>query len=137
LTQRIFIAIRVPDRHDQRIVVAETIKEAARRAGYQPFVAYQEIQSLGLSTGKEFMPFAREQMRLCDLVLIAYDPDLRGGLIEAGMAYAWGIPIWVVHPVGIRVSSSLLGCAEQVIAYQDLQDMTDQLASALDDWQHK
>ncbi len=132
--RNVFISIRVPGEHDQRFLLAETIKNAVIRSGSQPFVAYQEILRLGLASSQEFMPFVRRQLRLCSLVIVAYDSELRGGLIEAGLAYAWNIPIWVLHQTGIRVSSSILGCADQTIAYENLQHLDARLAAGLDAW---
>ena len=47
----------------------------------------------------------------------------RGGLIEEGIAYAAGVPIWLLHCRGQRVSTSALACAERVIEYENLDDI--------------
>ena len=102
-----------------------------RRAGHQAFVAYREIQQRGWQDGREFMPFVRQHLRGSGLLLLVYTPDLRGGLIEAGMAYAWDVPIWLVQRRGERVSSSARGCAERIFAYDDLEALAAMLENAL------
>jgi hypothetical protein len=80
------------------------------------------------SRGKGFlrqgnMPFVRGHLLSCKLLLILYHPELRGGLIELGIAFAYGIPIWLTHHRGETVSSSALGCANRVLEYETLEDL--------------
>lgn len=132
MPEKIFIAMKVPRQKDgQREQLARQLAAWITHAGYEPFIAYREIQRLGNPSPQVFMPFVRQAMRSCRLAIILYHPALRGGLIEAGLAFAGGIPIWVAHKSGERVSSSLLGCAERVLAYFDLADLQEQLTQAL------
>jgi hypothetical protein len=94
-------------------------------------VASDEIAGQGLIDPKRFMPFVRGHLRNASLVILLNHPDLRGGLIEAGMAYAWDIPIWLCHKPGERVSSSMRGCAAVTIIYETLDDLQDKLSSRL------
>ncbi len=98
------------------------VADAVRRAGHTPFVAYQEIAQRGLKP-KVFMPFVRQQIQQSGLTIVLYVPELRGGLIEEGIAYAAGVPIWLLHCRGQRVSTSALACAERVIEYENLDDI--------------
>ena len=77
------------------------------------------------------MPFVRGHLRCADLVILLNHPELRGGLIEAGMAYAWDIPIWLCHKPGERVSSSMRGCADVTIEYTTLDELHDKLSDQL------
>ena len=132
MSEKIFIAMKVPRQGDEeRRLIAEMLAESITRSGHEPFISYQEIQGLGSPSPQAFMPFVRQAMRSCQLAIILYDPSLRGGLIEAGLAYAEGIPIWVSQPSGEQVSSSLLGCAERVLVYCDPADLQEQLTQAL------
>src|SRR5512139_816413 len=88
-------------------------------AGLVPFVATQEIARQGL-TPAQFMPFVRQRIQQAGLVIVIYDAELRGGLIEEGIAYAVGVPIWLLHRRGERVSSSARACAALVIEYAHL-----------------
>jgi len=116
---QIFIAARVPRANIHQQAICEQAARAVQRSGHTPFLAYQEIQARGLAQARQFMPFVRDKLRHADLLVLLYDSDLRGGLIEAGMAYAWRKPIWLAHASDARVSSSVLGVAAQVIVYQD------------------
>ncbi len=91
-------------------------------AGHTPFAAWQEIEQRGL-LAVEFMPFVRQQISKSDLLLVLYHPELRGGLIEMGIAYGFGIPVWLAHRTGERVSSSALGCASETIPYNTLEEL--------------
>jgi len=118
---KIFISLKAPRDDDQR-TASLALAEAARAGGHQPFVAWREIEEQGF-TPQQFMPFVREHLRTCDLYLMLYHPELRGGLIEQGIAYAYRIPIWLVHQNDHQVSSSALGCANLVLQYSSLEDL--------------
>jgi hypothetical protein len=64
-------------------------------------------------------------------MIVLYHPELRGGLIELGLAYAQSIPIWLCYPSGQRVSSSALGCADLTIEYVDIESLQKQLSTNL------
>jgi len=124
---RVFISSRVPKAGDGREEVVSAAVRAALDAGWQPFVAFQEIQRRGLRQAAAFMPYVRAAIETSQLVLVLYDSELRGGLIELGIAYALGVPLWLCHRQDTPVSSSALGCAAQVIAYHGAADLTAQL----------
>lgn len=128
---RVFIALKVPRGNTERLRLSWVLAAEARRAGHTPFVGWQEIVRRRLVSPNVFMPFIRQNIRLSGLFWLAYHPELRGGLIEAGMAYAFGVPVWLLYPAGQEVSSSALGCANRLIAYTNLDDLADQLRQAL------
>ena len=128
---KIFIVVKVPRGNVERRQIAERIAALTRQAGHHPFVAYQEIVKQGLSEPAAFMPFARQHVRSSGLLIVVYHPELRGGLIEMGIAYAEGIPIWLLHKAGENISSSALGCADLVVEYQDLDDLSNLLLEAV------
>lgn len=132
---KIFIVIRVPRDDPRREELAALAERTTRLAGHMPFVAYQEIIRAGISQPREFMPFVRREIAGAQLMLILYDSELRGGLIEAGIAYAFGVPIWLAHQAGGKVSSSALGCASRVIAYRDPDDLQEQLIECYRAWE--
>jgi hypothetical protein len=128
---KIFIAMKVPRAEVELRLAADLLAATIEATGHQPFVATDEIARRGLTEPKDFMPFVREHLRSADLLILLNHPDLRGGLIEAGMAYAWDIPIWLCHQPGERVSSSMRGCADATIEYVSLDDLHDKLFSNL------
>jgi len=128
---KVFIGMKVPRADKELRLAADLLPATVKATGHQPFLATDEIASRGLTDPKDFMPFVREHLRNADLVIILNHPDLRGGLIEAGMAYAWDIPIWLCHKPGERVSSSVRGCADVAIEYATLDDLRDKLSGRL------
>jgi hypothetical protein len=127
---KVYIVSRLP-RSDQGIAdLANLVVNETNKASHQPFVAFQEIINQGFLDARIFMPFVRQQIRRSDLVIVLYDSNLRGGLVEEGIAYADGIPIWLLHQAGDRVSSSALGCADLVIAYGSKDELVERLGIA-------
>ena len=115
--------MKVPRADAELRQAADMLAETIASAGHQPFLATDEIAKRGLTDPQDFMPFARQNLLDSDLVILLYHPELRGGLIEAGMAYAQDIPIWLCHRTGERVSSSMRGCADVTIEYEGLDDL--------------
>lgn len=124
--------MKVPREDKELRLAADLMTATVKSAGHQPFLATDEIARHGLSDPKGFMPFVRDHLHNSDLAIILNHPELRGGLIEAGMAYAWGIPIWLCHQSGERVSSSMHGCADVTIKYGTLDDLKDQLSNLIE-----
>ena len=81
-------------------------------------------------TPAQFMPLVRQHIQQAGLVIVIYDAELRGGLIEEGIAYAAGVPIWLLHRRGERVSSSARACAALVIEYEHLPALQQVLESS-------
>ncbi|MDH5506303.1 MAG: hypothetical protein OEZ02_03705 [Anaerolineae bacterium] len=111
--------------------LAELLTGKCKQAGHIPCLAYAEIARAGMTGGEQWMPWVREQVRGTDLVLLAYTAELRGGLIEAGIAYAAGVPVWLLARSGERVSNSARGCAQRVIAYESLEALGEVLEEVL------
>ena len=127
---KIFISLKAPGENEDLRTASLALAEAARAAGHTPFVAWREIEAQGFSP-PQFMPFVREHLRASAVCLVLYHPELRGGLIELGIAYAYGIPIWLVHRSNERVSSSALGCADLVLQYASLEELQKKIFGVL------
>ena len=124
---KIFISLKVPRGDVERESVIEHLVDIIRADGHIPFVATEEIARAGLTAPKEFMPFVREHLADTDLFIVIYHPELRGGLIEVGIAYQRGIPIWLCHKVEEKVSSLMLGCADVVLRYEGVDDLREKM----------
>ncbi|MFM8322712.1 MAG: hypothetical protein ACKOC5_17510 [Chloroflexota bacterium] len=125
----VFIGMKVPRQDAALRSLGEQAARALQAAGRQVFLAWAEIERAGLRAPGEFMPFVRQAIARCDCMLVLYHPELRGGLIELGIAYALEKPIFVAAPTGARISSSALGCAARLIEYQTETDLLMQLKS--------
>jgi len=128
---KIFLSLKVPRGDAERKSIITALKSVIHAAGHIPFVATEEITRAGLTNPAEFMPFVRTHLADTDLFVLVYHPELRGGLIEAGIAYERKTPIWVCHKVGEKVSSSLLGCAEKIIEYNEIEILGEKILTAL------
>ncbi len=129
--RKIFIGMKAIRDDPQLRHAADVLAAAITEAGHTPFVATDEIARRGMADPQAFMPFVREHIRSADLVIILNHPDLRGGLIEAGIAYALGIPVWLCYQPGERVSSSMRGCADKTIEYTGLDNLQEKLSNRL------
>jgi hypothetical protein len=98
-------------------------RDLIQQTGHKAFVAPLEIASQGLTDPNEFMPFVRQHIEDCDLMIVLYHSELRGGLIELGLAYAHKIPIWLCYKPGEKISGSALGCAELTLEYSSSEDL--------------
>lgn len=122
--------MRVPRGNAELEQASDRIAAAILAAGHEPFIAWREIER-GRLASETFMPFVRRHIQNCGLLLALYHPELRGGLIEMGVAYASSLPIWLAHRPGEPVSSSALGSASRALVYTCLADLSQQLRSAL------
>lgn len=59
----------------------------------------------------------------CDLVIIDLTEKGVGLGIEAGYAFAKGIPIITIAKCGSEVSETIAGISKKVIFYNDLEDI--------------
>ena len=128
---KIFISLKVPRGDAERESIIGHLVDAIHAAGHIPFVATEEIARAELTSPQDFMPFVREYLADTDLFIVIYHPELRGGLIEVGIAYERGIPIWLCHKAGERVSSSMLGCADVVMEYEGVDDLKEKVMKML------
>ena len=127
---KFFIAMRVPRGDPSAELLASAVAEVLNSTGNTPFIAYQEIARRGLSP-EQFMPYVRGEISTSNIVLVVYSPDLRGGLIELGIAYALGVPVWMAVHKGERVSSSARACASKIIEYTTVQELETDLRVAI------
>ena len=128
---KIFISLKVPRGNSERDSIITALSETIRAAGHIPFVATEEIARVGLTSPQDFMPFVRDHLADIDLFIVIYHPELRGGLIEVGIAYERRIPIWLCHKADEKISSSMLGCANVVIEYNDVDDLKEKVQEEL------
>ena len=69
------------------------------------------------------MTKAFEAIRSCQLVVIELTEKGVGLGIEAGYAYAQGIPIITIAQKGCDISTTLAGISESVYRYSDFADL--------------
>jgi nucleoside 2-deoxyribosyltransferase len=123
---KVFIAVRVPRSTPEPGDVIRAVTQAVQAGGHTAFVGYQEIARRGLSP-EQFMPYVRQEISTSDLIIVVYSADLRGGLIELGIAYGLGIPVWLAVRSGVAVSSSTRASASQIFEYWSAQELKTKL----------
>ena len=128
---KIFVSLKAPRADVELASVISALDSAIRTTGHTPFVATDEIVKAGLTSPQDFMPFVRQHLATCDLFIVIYHPELRGGLIEVGIAYERRIPIWLCHKPDEKISSSMLGCADVALAYNDVSDLKEKITEYL------
>jgi nucleoside 2-deoxyribosyltransferase len=126
----VFIAVRVPRTNIASEELITAITAVLIDTGQTPFVAYQEIVRRNL-VPEQFMPYVRNEISTSNIVLVVYSPDLRGGLIELGIAYALGVPVWLAARKEEPISASAKACAERIIYYSTVLDLTNKLRIAI------
>jgi hypothetical protein len=141
---KVFISLKVPRGDPELDQLATLTADLVHQAGMNPFVAPYAIAENGLVNPKDFMPFARQHALTSDLMIVYYHPELRGGLIEMGLAYANEIPIWLCYKmpgqgdkVGQKISSSALGCTDIKIEYDNLDTLNRKVTANLASFREK
>lgn len=128
---KIFVSMKVPRADVELATVISPLDSAIRTTGHTPFIATDEIAKAGFTSPQEFMPFVRQHLATCDICIVIYHPELRGGLIEVGIAYERGIPIWLYHKPDEKVSSSMLGCSDVVLTYNDVAELKEKVQTEI------
>ena len=83
-------------------------------------------------SGKEFCSSPTDLMKetfkridSCDLVVIEFSEKGVGLGIEAGYAFAMGIPVITIARMGSEISETLEGISKRIIFYDSLDDLGD------------
>ena len=128
---KIFVSMKAPRGDVELVSLISALDSAIRTSGHTPFIATQEITNAGMTSPKDFMPFVRQELATSDLCIIGYHPELRGGLIEVGIAYERRIPILLCYKPSEKVSSSMLGCADVELQYNDESELKEKVRERL------
>jgi hypothetical protein len=124
----VFIVVKYS--HPEAELLTDRLVALTSTAGYRPFVGYREIRDRSLTNGAQWMPFIKQQLAQAQLCVLVYDAALRGGLVEAGIAFAYNIPIWLFAQHDLAISRSVVGCAARLFEYDGLDNLEQQLAQA-------
>ena len=127
---KVFIVARGQHGQAEEVQAAETAAQAVEASGQEPLIAYREITQRGM-VAREYMPFVRQEIRQAGLLVVIFNPELRGGLIEVGIAYADGVPVWLLHKPGEQMPNSLQACADKFIVYSNLDELKTKLDGAM------
>ena len=105
---------------------------AVRAAGMEDFSFIRDIENYQktFSDPKELWKRAKEEIEKCDALLIDISDNPSGGrVIEAGIAYALGMPIIVLVKKGLIHKEVYDGIGSAIITYDTYEDVTKELTA--------
>lgn len=112
---------------------------AVRTAGMEDFNFIRDIENYQktFEDPKELWQRAKEEIINCDALLVDVSDNPGGGrVIEAGIAYALGKPIFVLVKEGLAYKDIYDGIGTVVITYSSYQDITKALSAFLKSARH-
>jgi 2'-deoxynucleoside 5'-phosphate N-hydrolase len=121
---KLFLSIKYHANNDNRPQI-EGITAALRRWGWEVICVTRDIEKWGKRPlpADELMGQTFAAIEGCDLLLVELSEKGVGIGIEAGYAYARGIPIVVVAPTGGDISTTLQGLARRFGWYADYDEI--------------
>ena len=102
------------------------ISAALEKSGLSTYCIVRDLEKWGQvkSTPAELMRQTFLAIDMCDLVVIDLTEKGVGVGIEAGYAWAKGIPIITIARQGSDISATLQGISQQVIFYQQFDELS-------------
>jgi len=123
-----FFALKFHDGDADRAKV-ETIEAALNKAGIDIILMARDVEKWGeaeIPAGKKLMrDFAFPAMRECDCNIIEFSEKGVGLGMNAGFCYAVGTPVYVIAKTGSDISSTMADVAEEVIFYDEPEDLVE------------
>lgn len=107
---------------------------AVRAAGMEDFSFIRDIEHYQktFSDPKELWKRAKEEIEKCDALLIDISDNPSGGrVLEVGIAYALGMPIFVLVKKGMVYKDIYQGVGTAIIQYNTYEDITKALTPFL------
>ena len=129
---KIYIASRFKGADDH--VDVEALCSAVRAAGFEDYCFVRDVVE-AFEDPRHLWQRALEEIKHCDELLIDVSDAPSGGrVVEAGIAYALGLPIITICKNNIEYKELYDGISDLVIRY----DGYDDISPALSDWvEHK
>jgi nucleoside 2-deoxyribosyltransferase len=124
-----YVAIKYHESNRNRTEI-EVISSILQESGFESCCITRDIErwgSVGL-TARDLMLVTFEIMDSCSLVVLDLTEKGVGLGIEAGYAYANGIPIITIAKAGSDISKTLRGISTNVLLYQSFVDLRSRLS---------
>jgi nucleoside 2-deoxyribosyltransferase len=104
----------------------ERISDILRLNGFDSFCVVRDHEKWGdvEYDAKELMRLTFQELAKCDFILIDLTEKGVGLGIEAGFAYAKGLPIVTMARSGSDISTTLRGISKRVFFYDSVEDIT-------------
>ena len=109
----------------------EVISSALEKNGIKSVNMFRDYEKWGEKqfTPQELMRCTFQEIDRSDLLLIELSEKGVGLGIEAGYAFAKKVPIVIVARTGSDISTTLQGIAQEVIFYDEPQELTHKLGA--------
>ena len=111
------------DNRNQEVI--EEISEVLARCGIATSCVARDLEKWGRVRfeARDLMQQAFAMIDECDFVVIELSEKGVGLGIEAGYAYAKGIPVMTVAKRGSGVSETLRGVSSHIVLYEEVSDL--------------
>lgn len=118
-----YIGIKYYEDYRNKTIIDE-ISSALERNGYRTSCIVRDIQNHQVKYNpQELMKLTFKEIDECNLVIIDLTEKGVGLGIEAGYAFAKGIPIITVAKDGSDISETLEGISKEIFFYKDIEDI--------------
>ncbi|GIK43825.1 MAG: hypothetical protein BroJett011_76580 [Chloroflexota bacterium] len=122
---KIYLAIKYHPNQQNRIQV-EAISGILEQQGFETVCIVRDVERWGQVhfTPAELMRRSFAEIETSDVVVIELTEKGVGVGIEAGYAYAKGIPIITIARKGADISATLQGISQKLFLYDDMDELT-------------
>lgn len=106
-------------------------------AGFEDFCFIRDIENYQkvFKDSRLLMRRVKEEIAKCDALLFDATKKSSGRAIEAGMAFQAKKRIIVILKKGVKVKDSVLGIADEIIIYQEKENLQRKLLKIKQKWQ--
>ncbi len=121
---KIYVGIKYYDNYRNKEII-DKISSILENMGHETICIIRDIENEGRVkySPQELMELTFRKIDTCDLVIIDLTEKRVGLGIEAGYAYAKGIPIITIAKKGSAISETLVGISREVLFYDNINDI--------------
>lgn len=113
----------------------EYLCNLAKQAGFEDFCFIRDVENYEkvFDNPEDLMARAKEEIKLCDALLIDLSDKSTGRAIEAGMAFAMDKKIIIIAKHGTLLKDTAKGIADMVILYNNIDEIVPELKKWIQD----
>jgi 2'-deoxynucleoside 5'-phosphate N-hydrolase len=118
-----FLAIKFEQANNTELI--DNISQALENCGVETFCFVRDFEKYGnvALSPEDLMKKAFEYIKTSDILIVELSKKAVGIGIEAGYAYALGIPILTIAKKGSDISSTLEGISNSCFLYDNLDEL--------------